>query len=319
MPFVSREELDRLHADSQRAYEYDQMGSIIELAKSLRTELVGVMTEQPYATTADIGRIAYERVLEEEIEAARDEVVVAYEQQYRATLYQQVIDKVEAEEGEAILSSVRNRIDTDPELAVELRESARKELSARAMKTVKREITSEQELIIDSEAERQIALDRLDVEFLVDGELDLLRDDVNQLLQPNDRLVLFLQDPSRYSKGDAEITLEWTVDVNGRVGWAFVHANTSLYSKDGYEKTLPSDKFIEVGSSLRDMVEGSRSNVVNHLQKGEPIALMVKGSSGALKLLPTFQQAPYYEMKPSVLTKIDFRTKTLDFSEQAIA
>jgi hypothetical protein len=312
MPFVPSGEYDRLTARSEILEGYESMGAIILLAQTLKDELVAHMTQFPDATAEEVGDLAYQRVFEIEENRAKDAIVAEYEQAHRLELYGRVIDEVKETEGPTIYEDVKRRLESDPELAVELRDSARKELGARALSYVTDIITDEQREIINHEAERQIELDRLDVELAVDGELDLIRDDVVELLEPNDRLVLFFKG-DRGNQG--EMVLLWREDVNGNLGWVLDKTNQRIYDKNGNPDRMPKNKFIIPGSLQNDLVEASLVSVPNVLKAGLPLAFMTQDKTGEIKTLVTKVAKSGYEMTYPELIRSDLQTRTLFFDK----
>lgn len=317
MQFIRTSDYRELQAQNEAMSNelavYRDMDPVIRLAQALRTELVDVLTNQPQLTPSEIGDLAYKRVMDSQIDKARDEVVAKYEQQHREELYQQVIKEVEVSEGELIFDSVRTKIETDPELAVKLRESAKKELAARANESVKQTISEEEQHVLDEETERQIKLDKLDVELAVEQELDLLRDDVTELIQNGDELVIYFT--SNESK-QGQIVLKWATDVKNKSGWVFVSTNSNFINKNGTSVSIPSNRFIDVGTVLHDLTTGEEVVTANVLKVGDDLAIMANGTSKSRKPASLFSRvgSTYYSRTQPKIIKTDFRTKALSFN-----
>ncbi|MCA9330983.1 hypothetical protein KC957_02965, partial [Candidatus Saccharibacteria bacterium] len=153
MPFVPRGDLEQLEAQNKAlTAELSQLADMaphIELAMQIRDQIISVMDDNPDFSTAEIGEVAYRMVLDQQIGQARDEVAAQYEQAHRRTLYDRLLSEVDDAEGSDISHQIRTKVETDPDLATELRESARQELAARAMDVVRGEVTAEQQEVID--------------------------------------------------------------------------------------------------------------------------------------------------------------------------
>lgn len=323
MPWVPEEIRNReLQEKVDMAGELEvwrRMGGVLHLAGFLQQEIIERL-ERLDLTPSQIAEEAFQAVVENGVYDARKKLAEEYEEAHRSELYQRVMDTVETTEGQSILQEVKDKIASDPELAIELHESARRELQARAMETVKQEITAEQQAIFESETVRQIALDKLDVEFALEGELDLHRDDINEMLEPEDTLMLTYTGVDN-KKG--RIVLRWIKDAKGQLGWVFESCSEQLYRSDGYEANFATDKFLGIGSTMHDMVEGDEVLVPNLLKKNAVLAMFREDKKGKPKVINAqhvtrsgHSYSYSYKSVPLKLQKIDFRTRTLDFNEK---
>lgn len=287
------------------------MAPHLALALTIKEEIIETLEQHPDLTPDQIGDLAYQRVLETQMETARDEVVANYEQAHRRTLYTRLLEEIDDTEGRDISEQVRTRVETDVELATELRESARRELAARAIGVVRDKVTEEQQTIIDGEAERQIVLDRLDVQFAHDGVLDVSSAAVVNQLQPGDRLVIYALDPSGEKK---RLVLKYDKDVNNVLGWVFDETDMKPYRTDGYAMSPKENQFITVGHIGYDMNRAEPRFVANQMQLGMPIALR-QGTARNPRTLDLrfnhYQQAEY--------SGTDFQTKTFGLYNDAEA
>ncbi len=318
MPFVNSDDWERLQQDNinmaGELARYRAISGVMGLAVILQQEIADRL-EDPTMSPSQIGDEAYLAVLSSSLGEARKQLVTEYEEAHRTELYKRAVDEVRALEGDNLLCQAREKIETNPELMVELRESARKELSARAIDIIKGEITAEQQDFIDKEAERQLALDRLDVEFAVEGELDLFRDDINELLHPGDMLILTYKGSYGQQK---RLVLVWTKDAKEQLGWGFESSQEEiLYTAGGYTRTIGPDKFLYVGSVQNDMVKGRPVDTQNVLKRGCEVLFEVDGEKGKYTKLDAFiRNRDNYtnSRKPVVLEAIDFRTRSIVFN-----
>lgn len=317
MQFIRTSDYRELQAQneamSNELATYRDLDPVIRLAQELRTELTNALTNRPELTPSEIGDLAYQKVMASHLDKARDEVVARYEQQHREELYQQVINDVEVSEGELIFDSVRTRIETDPDLAVELRESAKKELAARANDHVKQKISEEEQAVLDEETERQIKLDRLDVELAVEHELDLLRDDVTELIQNGDELVIYF---TSNDNSQGNILFRWATDVKNKSGWVFVKSNSYFTNKRGDSVSLPTNKFLNIGTILHDLSTGEEVVTPNVLKVGDSLAIIPNDTPKSKKPVSLIQKvgSSYYTKTQPKIIKTDFRTKALSFN-----
>ncbi len=313
MPFVPQARLDEMQAEIDT---FHGMAGLLNLAQLLKQEIGDLLEGGTSLTTTQIGQLAYNAVLESELERANDEVVAQYEQNHRRELYRKVVEDVERVDGPRILEEVMQRLDSDPDLVLELRESARAELAAKAMGVIRDQVTDEQEREIAKEAERQLILDRLDVRLAVDGELEI-DDDVKELLKPHDRLELNLIDDHGY---EVTITLEWIEDVNDKRGWVFCDQSGTVYYNDsGWREIFApsSGRFIKIGTVEKDLEDGDEVFSVDTLVIGMSVAFGQKGSfgrqnkMGAKKIYTTYGD----EDDTLKLFGTDFQTKALKLVE----
>lgn len=323
MPFfVPRTELDQIEQLKQtnalmaeRLLEVEGMRPIIELAHVLRDEFTTILDTHPELSTQAIGELAFRGALEDQISRARDELVADYEQVHRSVLYDRVLEQVTAEEGDDIAELVRLQVETDPELAIELRDSARRELAARAMDEVKLTITSDQQAVIDAEAERQIALDRLDVTLAKDGVLYPQSDRAVGRLQPGDTVRLYLEP----LQGETREVIEyrWDTDVHGVSGWFYAGAskNVQWRDQDGSTTTPSTTKFASLSTLHFDGSNGKNVAEENCLRTGmQPILGRTNPRNGRkFYLYPYVKRRNSYGSEAAVLSGSDFRTKSLHF------
>jgi len=347
MPFIKETELENLQNKveylEEELHRLKPYASFLELAKSISEETVRLIREKytgnpdefhPESVHYDfdeIGQIAYENVLNNEVEKAKRELAADYESKHRKDLYDKVLNEIAESEGMDISEEVRVKIETDPTLAVELRDSARKEIGARALGQVHAEITKEQEAIVEAEADRQVALDRLDVLFAHDGELDLSSEKVKALVKPGDKLVLLSGNPKKAHK----LVFVWSKDANDAEGWISSKDNSEKLSghkptgsSAHYELSLITDRFTTIASENKDLQTGEDVLQVNELVAGLPIVLIpsfVGRPSQKHNIRPHIptKYDDYYggygsqrvlQADPFTLTGIDFQTKDLVFT-----
>ena len=323
MQIVSKETIrhyeDEITDLEAQLAELEPMTPHLQLAQMLRDEMVALMGPDgsPELSPQQIGELAYKNVLQKSIDKARDDLTARYEQNYRKELYDRVIQEVEETEGPTILADVRAKIEADPELMVELHASARKELGARAIGVVQEEITVDQQEIVDDEAERQLLLDHLDVQFALDRELDLEAVKIAETLEPGDKLTI-------YRNGDKDkrypLVLIWTKDAKGKEGWVWLRtpSDTLQQNSDGYWKPIQpkGDVFVKVGVQDKDLESGTKIIQENKLVVGLPLVLITpKGG----KISPTYGSTNYSgysaQTHDFIVESTDFQTKDLVFTE----
>ncbi len=313
MPFVPRATLEQLQAQNQvlsdELSQFEEMQPHLELAYQIREQIISVMDQHQDLSTAEIGEVAYRMVLDQQVGQARDEIAERYQQAHRRTLYDRLLQEVDQTEGHDINEAMRVRVETDPELALQLRNSAREELAARALDVVRGEVTAEQQQVINQEAERQIDLDRLDVRLASTGELDLTDPSVEKILEPGDRVDLFFTDHKGTSR---RITLEWVQDANDDQGWKLTSLPVSLVDRDGYQVEINQSKFVTLGTLNADMTNGKAVFEPDTLRIGAPIAFEQTNKSGKLRLLQP-RNATGYNGTSARLDGSDFQTKVLKF------
>lgn len=315
MPFVPRGDLELLESHNKaltaELSQFAEMAPHLALAQQIRDQIITVMDENPDFSTAEIGEVAYRMVLDQQIDQARDDVAARYQQAHRRTLYDRLVSEVDDSEGSDISERIRTEVETDPELATELRESARQELAARALDVVRGEVTAEQQQVINAEADRQIELDRLDVKLAYDGELDIAQPEVKSQLKPGDRLVLYALDEKRQKR---QFVVEWCEDVNGATGWCVAETDMKIMDTDGYEAKVSANKFVNVGCINHDMQQGTELFVRDMLKVGAPLAITQRTKNGKDKIFKLkFDRYSYSSAPLATLSGSDFQTKTLRF------
>lgn len=324
MPFVPKTELESLQTQNARLSEevahYEEMAPHLELAKEIRSTIVDMLGGPGDLSAQQIGELAYEKVLREKVDQARDDVAARYEQQHRRELYDRVVGTIAVNEGEKISDEVRTKVETDPIIAKELRESARRELAARAKEVIRDKVTAEQAVVINAEAERQIDLDHLDVRLSVDHELDLSEPDVKAKFEPGDIVELFYV----LHTGQRErIFLTWTRDALDHEGWIFTGAGRKLFDKtvgqEGHPANIAQNKFVTIGCVNHDMEQGIEVIEQDKLVLGLQLVLLQQ-DDGELK--PIRLAAPKgndgygkpTQITPVLLTGVDFQTKSIEFA-----
>lgn len=324
MPFVSRDELDRYAAREadmlDELNQWREMAPVLELARNIQEKIAHELGANALATTAEIGDRAYNRALEEHRDKAKDELVAHYEQENRRALYTKVLAQVESEEGPTILQDVLRRLETDPALAKKLRDSARKELKARADTKVGESVTEAQKEVIEAETERQIKLDYWDVQLALEHELDLTQLDLNNTLMPHDKLVIMFEEQQA---GQTGVILNWEKDVHGKTGWVFSKvvepSNNSYYRYlKADAKGIPVDRFVTIGSHLPDLENGTVAVRNNVLVARRPLVLGWRDDSGKKSQVVIDQlskQSDYggAERKAGLILGTDFQTRDLKF------
>lgn len=322
--FVPQEVLDQ--ADTLRDQNermaaelagYEEMRPLLQLAEEVRGEITAYFDTRPDLNAPEIAERAYQNVLARHMDKARGEVTARYEQEHRRGLYEKLLGEVATNEGPVISEQVRVRVETDPDLAQELRVSARKELMARATDVVRSEITAEQEVIINQEAERQLALDRLDVRLALDRELDLTTPEVTGLLKPGDKVELFFSTEARKRE---RLVLTWMKDAKGKEGWVYTSSSKILLNDGGYEAKIADNRFVDVGIIHKDLENGKPVPQIDKLVIGMPLMLVQKTDNGRpktteLSYRKNSSNYPYSSsIEPVVLAGTDFQTKDIVFT-----
>jgi hypothetical protein len=330
MPFVSGENWRRIQEENAQlhrtAAELEPLRPFLHIARQLHGRVVELLEADTAGgvDAGEIGRLAYQAVMTEQVDKARRGLAVTYEREHRKELYARVLVETEAREGEAIMASVVTRLKTDAKLAAELHQSARNELTARAKGVVAGKISQEQQKAIDVETERQIALDRLDVAFALEGRLDLAGEAVTSLLKPDDKLVVHFD---KDALGQAGLALTWQQDVNGVTGWVMdgpVIQSTSRAYKSYTQVRVgscPKDRFVTPGTQMPDLVNGGSVTSANSLIAGYPLTLgwqtnSGRGDSYALRLAVQGSENSYSSsvLRTPEISTIDFQTRDLAFA-----
>lgn len=326
MPFVAKEEvqeLETLRAENERMAEqlaeFEEMRPHLQLAEEIRTEIIAALENNEDGLDArSIAERAYSNVLRRKVEEARDEVAARYEQEHRRNLYERLLGEIATNEGDEISHQVREKVETDPELAVQLRDSARKELAARAKDVVRGEVTAAQQEVINSEAKRQVELDHLDVKLAVDGELDLCTDEVVGRVMPGDKVVLFFEkEDSNKSRGRLELI--WVKDANGKEGWVFNSCSEEIVDMYVRPREIEKNKFLQVGVVNQDLDNGQEIVQSNKLIIGKQLVVTQKVSKEKSNNYKLFYKAfnMYYgnstKAVPIQLLGSDFQTKDIQF------
>jgi len=320
MLFASREELNALHQQNERLRDelatFQEMEPHLILAGNIRDQIIELLGDGENLDAREIGELAYQMVLKREADKARDEVVTRFEQEHRRSLYERLLGEMATKEGAQISDEVQKRVETDPTIALELRDSARAELTARAKDVVRNKITAEQAAIIDKEAERQVELDRLDVKLALDRELDLASDDVMDQVKPGDKVELFFE-PTKNRR--ERLILTWTKDVNNRQGWVYTECSERLLNQHGHIQEIPTDRFVRIGVVNTDLEKGKSVIQANKLVLGLPLVLTIGDPEvRAVKSIELKTRDPngYHYRRDVLLTGCDFQTKDLQFTTQ---
>ncbi len=258
---VKKSRLEQLQYENkalnESLYQWQEMRPFLDLAKDVKARILTELEDIEGRDSAEIGEVAFRSVLESEMERARGDVVKKYERAHRQALYERVVDEVEAVDGENIMAEVQTRLETDPDLLLELRSSARKELAAGYHEGVVQVLSAEQEKIVQAEAERQIELDRIDVAFALDKKINL-SETVEPHLKPHDTMSVYFNTIGEGKKLPTPIIFEWRVDVNGKAGWVFTEEKNSL---QGDFDDIPKDKFTDIGTMQPDLEKGEHNYV----------------------------------------------------------
>lgn len=291
---------------------FNSLEPLLRFALMARDSIMADLENRPDLSSSEIGDRAYELVKEAVVDDVRRKLIQEREEESRAEYYQRVREEVEAKEGHAIYEQVEERINSDPELQVKLRKSAREEIMKRASVKVEGVISAEEEIILEEEAQRQIELDRLDVRFAVDGQLDLKEVGVKDILKPGDNLLIRVRNGGY---GDS-INLRWTKDVNDREGWIIVEKD-KLY--DSQRSLVNTDQFVEIGSEVFDLEDGTKVETANVLKKERALAFFTKTKKGKNKGQPkpialymragTGSYSYNYKYSKPVIDSVDFRTR----------
>lgn len=338
MPLISKEE--QLRQQRNQEYMADELERyrpyypFLDIAKDLKEEVERLIAAKYPADGSapdpetfsyefdDIGELAAKNIAKRLANQAREELTARYEQQHRERLYKELIEKLDEDEGKTIEEDVRKKVESDPELALELRESARKELSARAIGAVSAELTKAQEVAVNEEAERQMDLDRLDVDFALEGELDLLSDKVRERIEVGDKLVIYYEGDTTKSY---PITFTWTKDANKHEGWVMRTTGHSVAHKETnnayYAERFdaPDDMFVTIGVVNKDMQTGKDVVQNDKIVQGLQLAITnVKGKRSQLLVGHTNydRRVQASQTKPLTIASTDFQTRDLIFSKE---
>lgn len=315
MPFISREEFEALHTENdellREVQTYHGMDSLYALAAALREEIIVAMETDPQMSTSQLGDIAFKSVFKKDAARARDELAAQFEQNHRKELYAQVVDEIKRDEGPKLLAETWEKVSTDPKLAKELRDSARRELAARYIGIIEERVTEEQEEVIAHETERQVQLDKFDVEFTLDDRLELARDDILETLHDGDKLKLYFATPHSRSGEPGCITLEWKKDALGSIGWLFKTTSAPLYPPNGDQYRPNLEKFITPVNLNRNLTTGETIPEMNIISTGFQFALAQRNAKNAPQTYPLYLS--YGKVHPVKLTGIDLQTKDLYF------
>ncbi len=347
MPRISKQE----QADQQRREdrlrdelrEYEPYRQYLPLAKDLQ-DSVRALIEAKYPADGsvpdpetfqydfeDVDDIVFararERLIQEDMEPyigmfiriireLRDKSKASMEQDHRAELYKRVLSQIEHEEGADIMEEVRQKIETNPEIAVDARDSARREIGARAMGVISDEISEKEQELVNATAERQRELDMLDVKFAFDKELDLASASVKKLIEVGDKLLLHCET----KKGEKKtLVFVWTKDANDGLGWV---CETPEQERLHYRKgngDMPSisklsDRFVSVGVVNRDLRNGRDVVQLDKLVVGlQPVIMPSGGKEHRIQ----YRDNSYYSSyDPITIVGTDFQTKDLVFTRE---
>lgn len=287
----------------------------LALAAEIRTEIVDLLGGPNDLSAQEIGELAYQKVLRAKVDEARDEVAARYEQEHRRSLYERLLGEIATSEGETISEQVKTKVETDPKLALDLQESARRELAARAQEVVRSKITGEQAEVINREADRQVELDRFDVRLALDRELDLKDAHLKESVKPGDIVELFFKNTGGRR---GRLILTWTKDAKGHEGWLFTSCSEPLVNKDNSTLTVRADKFISIGCKNKDLQEGTDIIEADKLCVGLPIVLLQANGKHPSQISLNMGRHDSYNhfntnQMPLVLEGTDFQTKSIIF------
>lgn len=317
---------DRVSSLEQELKQFREVGSAnFDIANMLVEEVIAILDAPEKAhglSTQEIAEIAYESVFQRRIDDAREELVAKYEQQHRKELYDQVLVNLEKVEGGTIAEEVRTKVETDPILAIELRDSARKELGARALGTIHSDITMHEQEVINKEAARQLGLDRLDVAFALDRELNLVSDDVMELIEVGDKLELSYEGAG---KNATPLVFTWTRDAYGKEGWIWSKADKNIttttssrgFGVSGRKRFEPQgDVFVTLGVVNKDLETGKDVVQSNKIAVGLPLVVIT--ATGDTITPMTGEWNSYHQVVESpqmvCISGTDFQTKDLVFT-----
>lgn len=337
---VRKSNYNRLREDNEflraELLHYSEMEPYLGIAQEIKERILEQLDDTTdEQTAAEIGEIAFRSVMDAEMERAELDLIQKYERAHRDTLYQRVVKELDEKEGPTIFEQVVQRLETDPELAQELQDSARKELRAEAEEAIVGSVTEAQKKLVEEEVARQIELDRLDVRFALERKLSLNANAVISQLKPHDTVKLHLMDQTGHREG--WVLLEWREDINGAKGWLY---KGFYIGKDSNvlgitDNGAPTDQFIELGCNGEDLVSGTQKFLPNELHYGATISLKWKSTSQRNRtilhnaLLESQIEAEYYEQHdatyihnlgkyvkrgPLLVRATDFQTRPIEFA-----
>lgn len=321
--FYFRSEIDSMHTEIRNLSEanialraeVDEVQPYLPQARALKEQISTLMHDGSAQSVADINQRAYEAVYEVEADKARKQLVDVFRKEHSETLFAQVLAQVEATEGSAIERETRTKVDTDAELAVELRERARRHLAEKALVVIEAELQQDVGAAIEREADREIALNKLEVKLALERELDITDPDVIKLLEAGDTLTLYVE---RGGYKPCTVTFGWCEDVEGRPGWVWQDCDGQIIDSRGNSTGLGKNKFVTIGVLQQDLENGSKVIVDNTLAIGKQLALKQKDYEGITREHPIRIQ--YANNKyDAIIARADFRTKDIRMLQQIAA
>ncbi|MEK7153294.1 MAG: hypothetical protein AAB834_05070, partial [Patescibacteria group bacterium] len=127
--------------------------------------------------------------------------------------------------------------------------------------------------------------------------------------------------------GQSGLTFVWRQDVNGATGW--ILADPIKKSSNPYYPrytqvqtgTVPSDRFVTIGTQLPDLVNGKTVITPDTLVAGHPLALCWRTNTGRQEkhvVQIAVRESSYsYDntMKLAAVALTDFQTRNLEFVE----
>ncbi len=347
MPRISKQEQvdqqrreDRLRDELR---EYEQYRSYLWLAKEIHDRVRDLIRAKypddgsaPDPETfkyefGDVDDIAIaevqERLIEEGMEPyidlfvdvineLREESRANKEKRLQSEIYKRVLVEVEHHEGADIMDEVRQKIETNPDEALKARDSARREIGARAMGVISNQISDREQEVVNAEAERQLELNLLDVKFAFDKELDLASASVKKLIEVGDKLLLHCET----KKGEKKtLVFVWTKDANDGLGWVCeTPEQERLHYRKGNGDMLSisklSDRFVSVGVVNRDLRNGRDVVQLDKLVVGlQPVIMPSGGKEHRIQ----YRDNSYYSSyDPITIVGTDFQTKDLVFTRE---
>ncbi|HSX29757.1 MAG TPA: hypothetical protein VLE73_04335 [Candidatus Saccharimonadales bacterium] len=327
-PWVSREVHNEVVTERdywQRQYtDIEPLLGFLTLAQELDAETQSLIQQGGHKD--EIGRIAYENVMLRQAQKAKKELAARYEAQHRQELYRQVLADIEATQGADILQEVQRRVETDQKLAKQLHDSARKAILARAEGIVAGNITAEQERILGNEVTRQIELDKLDVQFMFDGKIDINDPRVTAMLKPEDRVTIYFAHPYQGEKKQkkAGAIFTWREDlVNNSTGWVLTDTIKAEHSYRSFTNAVapgvPPRRFVQPAAELHAYSDGSTRVTPGILVRDTALFAAWENAAGEPLHAPiqieyrpeasSHTQSP----RPALIASIDFEVRDPQF------
>lgn len=305
--FVKRERVEELE---RIAAEYEADKPFIEDARAIRGEVEKRLQEPGLYTAAQIAARAVKHVRELRLQEADAVLFEEYYEESKEELLEKLVDERRETDGARLKEEAKLAVDTNPKLAIELNKRAMADLGVEAAHEVVNDLKEAKRAAMEREKQRLIALNRLDVKLALEGELDLMDQEVLDLLEHGDKLKL-------YCKGHEDmqisLTLRWHVSDDMSKGWIYETANAyvgTFNANLGFrELNLKDTKYVIIGSLDNDMKTGDQKILWGKLKVGLPLGL----HQGTMNKVNVHNQRNAYDVTAARIAGTDFQTKEMHF------